>query len=132
MDNGMTGALNIVKEEYIPREKLKDNYIYEVKGRNFSAAVWKAKNKRFYGVRSKWGETFISPELHWDEDNHFGTVKPLREIRELEFNYCPSCGVAEENKLIAVLNPLDNEFWNKQNEEFKKSCEELYGPIQES
>lgn len=124
----MSGKMQI----YIPVDKLIDNHIYEVKGRNFSAAVWKAKNRRFYGVRSKWGETFISPELHWDDDNHFGTVKPLREIGKLDFDYCPSCGAGEENKLIEVLNPIDDECYKKQNKEFRKSCEELYSPIQES
>jgi hypothetical protein len=125
---GMSGKMQI----YIPIDKLINNHIYEVKGRNFSAAVWKAKNRRFYGVRHKWGDTYISSEVHWDEDSHFGTVKPLREIRELEFSYCPSCGQADDNKLIEILNPIDEECYKRQNEEFRKSCEELYGPIQES
>lgn len=135
MDNEIVGSLNIVKEEkkdYLTVEQLKDNYIYDVKGRNFSAAVWKEKKRRFYGVRSKWGDTFISSELHWDDDDHFGTVKPLREIRKLEFNYCSDCGRVDDDKLIKILEPIDEECYERQNEEFRKSCEELYGPIQES
>lgn len=135
MDNEISGSLNIVdenKKEYLTTDELKNNYIYNVNGRNFSAAVWKAKNRRFYGVRHKWGDTYISSEVHWDDDGHFGTVKPLNEIRELEFNYCPSCGQLDDNKLIEILSPIDEECYERQNEEFRKSCEELYGPIQES
>ena len=43
----IVGSLNIVKEHYLNIEQLKDNYIYEVKGENFSVAVWKEKKKRF-------------------------------------------------------------------------------------
>lgn len=125
---GMFGKMQI----YIPVDKLIDNHIYEVEGRNFSAAVWKEKKRRFYGVRNKWGETFISGELHWDDDDNFGTVKPLREIKKLEFDYCSDCGRIDDNKLIKILEPIDEECYKKQNEEFRKSCEELYGPIQES
>lgn len=111
---------------YLPLDCLKDNYIYEVKGRNFSAAVWKAEKQRFYGVRSKWGDIYISPELHWDSDEHFGTVKPMREVGELEFDYQPRGTAETEDRLISILEPMDNEFYHKQ---FSESVEELYGQI---
>lgn len=114
---------------YLPLDCLKDNYIYEVKGRNFSAAVWKAEKQRFYGVRSKWGDIYISPELHWDSDAHFGTVKPIREVGELGFDYCPRGTAETEDKLIEILEPMDDEFYPRQRDEFTKSVEELYGPI---
>lgn len=103
----IVGSLNIVKEHYLSIEQLKDNYIYEVKGKNFSAAVWKEKKKRFYGIRSRKDEAFIDCELHWDD--HFGTVKPLREIRELEFDYCSDCGIIDDDKLIKILEPICKE-----------------------
>lgn len=103
----IVGSLNILKEHYLGIDQLKDNYIYDVNGRNFSTAVWKEKKKRFYGIRSKNGEAFIGCELHWDD--HFGTVKPLREIRELEFDYCPDCGIIDDDKLIKILEPICKE-----------------------
>lgn len=115
---------------YLTLDRLKDNYIYEVKGRNFNAAVWKADKQRFYGVRTEWGDTYISPELHWDSDAHFGTVKPIREVGELGFDYCPGGTAETEDKLIEILEPLDNEFYQRQRDEFVAGVEELYGPIQ--
>lgn len=126
----MSTANKSTEDSYLPLDCLKDNYIYEVKGRNFSAAVWKADKQRFYGVRSKWGDTYISPELHWDSDDHFGTVKPLREVGELEFDYCPRGTQETEDKLVAILEPLDNDFYQRQQDEFIAGVEELYGPIQ--
>ena len=44
----IVGSLNIIREHYLSIDQLKDNYIYEVKGKNFSVAVWKENKKRFY------------------------------------------------------------------------------------
>lgn len=95
---------------YIPIERLKDNHVYEVDARNFSFALWNEKCKKFFGVRSKWGYTYIDYELHWDSDNTHGTVKPLEEICEYNVKYCPSCGQIDDEKLMEFLDRVEREY----------------------
>ena len=102
---------------YIPIEQLKDNHVYEVDGRNFIVAVWKERQRRFYGVRKKWGDIFIDNELHWDDNEHPGTVKPLKDIGE--YNYCPMCGRIDDEKLIDFLTPIENEIYKRRKEQVK-------------
>lgn len=105
-----SGKMNI----YIPVDKLKDNHVYEVDARNFAVAVWKEPQRRFYGIRSKWGDVFIDYELHWDDDKTHGTVKPIKDIGE--YDYCTMCGIDEEKKLIKFLRPIEEEILKKRYE----------------
>ena len=68
--------------EYIKIEDLEINGLYEVSARNFRKAMW--DGERFYGIRDKFGSKYISGELHWDSDPHYGTVKPFELITILE------------------------------------------------
>ena len=67
--------------DYIPREKLIVGARYKLHARNFQEGVW--NGKAFEGIRTKFGHRFLDEELHWDEDPHFGTAKPL-ELMEGE------------------------------------------------
>lgn len=64
--------------EMIPKHRLKVGAAYEVEARNFDTAIW--DGKVFRGVRFKMGSYFMDTEQHWDDDDHFGTVKPLRRL----------------------------------------------------
>ena len=65
-------------DEYLPKEELEIGQAYEVDGRNFTVAIW--TGEKFAGVRNKFGQNFIDEEIHWDDDDHYGTVKPLRKL----------------------------------------------------
>lgn len=70
---------------YIPIQDLIVGAIYEVRARNFSVARWNGRD--FEGHRFKFGSTFLSTEHHWDDGPPYGTVKPiklLKDIKELE------------------------------------------------
>ena len=69
-----------VSDNYIKIPEMKDGMIYRVIGRNYSVAMWNEESKRFYGIREKWGDEYISGELHWDADPNYGTVRPMKEI----------------------------------------------------
>lgn len=62
--------------EYLKVDELIDGGCYLVAGRNFTVAIW--TNGDFYGIREKFGGTFIDKELHWDLDNTYGTVRPIK------------------------------------------------------
>lgn len=66
--------------EYLTTDECKDGYLYEIEARNFSLGVYRATTKGFIGIRYKFGNRYLFEELHWDNDPHFGTVKPLREL----------------------------------------------------
>ena len=53
----IVGSLNIIEEHYLSVDQLKDNYIYEVKGKNFSVAVWKEKKKKILRHKKQKGRS---------------------------------------------------------------------------
>lgn len=63
---------------YLKVEELTPGKAYAVNARNFAVAIW--TGYEFYGLRSKLGGKFMDTELHWDEDDHHGTVKPIKEL----------------------------------------------------
>jgi len=62
----------------IPVEELEIGAAYYGDGRNFDIAIW--DGKLFQGVRQKFDDYFISGELHYETDNHFGTFKPYEKL----------------------------------------------------
>jgi hypothetical protein len=60
------------------RDELEPDTWYKVRARNFELAIW--DGKVFWGRRTKWGETYWAHELHWDDDPHYGTVKPIEKV----------------------------------------------------
>lgn len=65
---------------YIEFDDCKEGYTYKIKARNFHTAIF--YKGVFYGIRHKFRYIFIDNEIHWDKDDHFGTVKPLQEIEK--------------------------------------------------
>ena len=69
----------IAKNElFLAMEDLQVGAAYAVDARNFSFAIW--DGTVFHGVRFKMGKLFVDTEQHWSDDNHFGTVRPLRRL----------------------------------------------------
>ena len=66
--------------KYIPRDELVVGARYRCHARNFEVGTW--NGKAFEYMRTKFGNTFKDEELYWDDDVHFGTVKPLERIWE--------------------------------------------------
>lgn len=71
---------NKLHENQIRFVDCKDGHTYKIDGRNFDYAIF--YNKLFYGFRVKLGGAFIDGEIHWDNDEHYGTARPQKELEK--------------------------------------------------
>ena len=71
VDHGASG-------NHLKIDELVNGGCYVVDGRNYNVAVW--LNGSFYGIREKFGSSFVSEEMHYDADQFYGTVRPLKLI----------------------------------------------------
>tara|TARA_R110000823_G_scaffold261418_3_gene382144 strand:- start:229 stop:432 length:204 start_codon:yes stop_codon:yes gene_type:complete len=62
--------------DYIKKEDLKVGLAYNLHSRNINPGIW--DGKEFHGVRSKFGQTFMDTEYHWDDGAPHGTAKPTK------------------------------------------------------
>ncbi len=100
---GDTDAMNPDTDDYIKMEDCVPRGVYRVDGRNFSVGVCVVKptspgagkpETGFIGLRYEFGLR-IDTELHWDADEHYGTVKPLELLHML-----PDDIEASENRAL--------------------------------
>ena len=63
---------------YIKKEDLIKGKQYECDARNFTVGTW--NGKEFVYLRTKFGQQFDDTELHWDDGEPHGTVKPLKIV----------------------------------------------------
>lgn len=87
---------------YLKIHELKKFYLYKINGRNAYAGMWTGTH--FITSRNKFGSTFLDKELHWDSDPHFGTAKPLEEIKRIN----PITRV-NPTKLLTLLTKIDKQ-----------------------
>lgn len=66
----------------ITLQDCKPRGLYRIDARNFSLGVYNGVSKGFYGLRYKFGNTFIDEEFHWDTGAPHGTAKPLEALPE--------------------------------------------------
>ena len=72
-------------KKYLKVEKLKDGFLYYIDARNADFGIWNPEKNSFFISRVKFGHNFVFEEIHYDKDETFGTVKPLKEIEESPF-----------------------------------------------
>lgn len=66
-------------DSYIRKEDMKDFCIYFCEARNFNYGIW--HGGRMYGIRHKFGDSFIDAEYHWDDRaENYGSCKPFLQI----------------------------------------------------
>jgi hypothetical protein len=73
-------------EKYLKSDECQAGHFYRGAGRNFSIGLCvtgKDGEKRFKGIRSKWGTEYVDSEIHFDDDNKHGTFKPIEDLNEL-------------------------------------------------
>lgn len=67
--------------DYIAVDACEPGRLYRIRARNFQLAVFAPPNV-FIGMRHKFGEEYLFGELHYDTDNHYGTVQPVEALDE--------------------------------------------------
>ena len=77
--------------EWITIEECVHGGFYKIHGRNFGYGVCIKGDGRFktqfYGIRYKFGDRFLDGEIHLDENDRYGTAKPLEFIEACPYNY---------------------------------------------
>ncbi len=66
----------------IPIELCKHGFLYKIYSRNLDCGVYDETTKGFVGIRTKFGSRYLFTEYHWDTGAPFGTVQPIKEIKE--------------------------------------------------
>jgi len=65
--------------KYLPRDVLRDRFIYMIHGRTASFGIWIAEKDRFAVLVAGGYEPVLSCEYHWDRYG-LGTAKPFIEL----------------------------------------------------
>lgn len=94
----------------IPMDKCKDGYLYKVDCRNARVGIYNAERKGFIIRRTKFGNTFIDMEFHYDTGAPHGTAFPLEEMEK-----APDFGPVQQ--LLNTLNPDVLDYLGKKTEE---------------
>ena len=99
--------------KYLKPEELKLGYLYEIDARNADFGIWMGIDYgEFLISRYKCGENFLFEEIHFDLSDHFGTVKPLKEIEKTLFDMSKtSFGDNENNDILEYLNEW-KKYWD--------------------
>ena len=63
----------------IPLEQCIKGRVYRLHCRNLSYGVFNGTDG-FIGIRTKFGSRFLFTEIHWDADQHFGTVGGMEDM----------------------------------------------------
>jgi len=87
-----------IKVNYLPLNKCKDRYLYQINSRNLSYGIYNEKTKGFIGIRNKFRQDYLFTEYHYDNGPPFGTVFPKKELGKIPDNL----------ELKETLNTIDH------------------------
>jgi hypothetical protein len=111
-------------KDKIPIDQLKDGYVYKLVARNASAGVFKEKGHgdqpSFEVARTKWGNTFIDEEIHYDADDRHGTALPYEEIGPLPSQFTRGDRAELVLYLSEVQKTVDDEYEKHLDEYFEE------------
>lgn len=68
--------------KWVPIDECLDGHTYRILARNAHVGIYNAERKWFVISRVKFGNNYVSEEIHWDADPHYGTAKPLELIEK--------------------------------------------------
>ena len=107
-------------QNWIPLTECIDRKFYLIYARNFWYGVFSKEEKGFIGIRTKFGQRYLSTEYHWDTGEPHGTVKPY-EI--LNIDLPENIALDEHNKeLLEYLDTMSSII--KEISEFMKTTTE--------
>lgn len=68
--------------KYLSIAECKDGYLYIIKARNARIGIFEEESGSFIIRRMKFKDIYLFKELHWNIDEHYGTVKPIEELEQ--------------------------------------------------
>jgi hypothetical protein len=101
--------------EYIPIDKCKDGWLYQIDARNSSLGICKDNGKSFTISRTKFKDNYLFDEDHWDTGEPWGTVSPLRIIERAP-------AFKDDTEKLAYLNKKLEEIFEKDYIDFIPTC----------
>ena len=90
--------------DYIKIEDCIHGGMYKVMCRNFDYGVFNKEDCSFIGIRTKFKFTFLFSEYHWDTGPPFGTVKPIKFIKECDL---PEHFISDHETVIITQEMID-------------------------
>ena len=67
----------------IPIAECRSRWLYSMDSRNLSMGVYNDSNKGFIGVRTKFRDSYLFAEYHWDVGEPFGTAIPHSALEQI-------------------------------------------------
>lgn len=67
-------------EKFIPLNRCKNGFVYEIQSRRLSVGVFVKERNGFIGIREKFGQHYLFMEFHQETGAPFGTVWPRKKI----------------------------------------------------
>jgi len=71
--------------KYLKMVELREGGTYRIIARNADIGIWMLRIRGFLILRTKFSDTFLFVEYHWDTGEPHGTVKPLAFIEDSPF-----------------------------------------------
>jgi len=100
----------MMENEYIPKEKCKEDHLYEVTARCGKYGIF--IDGVFHICGYTCGAHYIEKEKHWDDHPKYGTVKPLKDLGTPNFK--------DENAMIEYLRVKNLKYWEQREKEIKE------------
>jgi len=109
----MSGGFGDDNVKYLKLDDMKTGHLYDVlsRGSYMSCGVAVYKGDGLFNTldtgMSNWRFGLIK-ELHWDADNKYGTVKPMKDLGK-----CPDHLNRDNKKMVHLLVLLSKPIWKK-------------------
>ncbi len=104
-------------KNYLSIPDLKKGYLYYIFARNSHLGIWLPESNGFLISRFKYDRNYLFTEYHWDWNDRFGTVKPLKEIEESPFAVKELGQIRYSQRSVIIDQEFDqSEYANLSNE----------------
>jgi hypothetical protein len=69
-------------DDYLPMSVMEQGALYRVRCRNSNCGIWNEEQKGFEIARTKFSESYIFVEHHWDTGAPYGTARPYEKMNK--------------------------------------------------
>lgn len=98
-------------------EDCEENWLYLIDARNASLGVFQKEAEGFIIARTKFSNTYLFIEIHYDMSEHHGTATPLLKLEKVPFEVLYKDSIYSDKRLLQWLI--------EKKEEYKKMIDDL-------